>query len=126
MLLKHLNSNPSLIKTHNGLVFDKINNEISYTFERNDVLTNNDNNKTYTIYYLWLNNRINYYERNYKRIQDIISSIGGIFQFITFVSIFINGLYNNYIVLSDTENLLNSSIDFEKQKFYHFNFNYKF
>ena len=69
---------------------------------------------------MWLNNRINYYERNYKRIQDIISEIGGIYQFITFVSIYINSLYNNYIVLSDTENLLNSSIDFEKQKFYHF------
>ena len=116
----HLNYNPSLIKTHNGLIFDHINNELSYSYERNDVFTYNDNNKTYTVYYLWLNNRINYYERNYKRIQDIISEIGGIYQFITFVSIFINGLYNNYIVLSDTENLLNSSIDFEKQKFYHF------
>ena len=104
-----------MIKTHNGLIFDHINNELSYSYERNDVVTSYDNNKIYTVYYLWLNNRINYYERNYKRIQDIISSIGGIFHFITFVSIFINSLYNNYIVLSDTESLLNSLIEIEKQ-----------
>ena len=111
---------PSLVKTHNGLVFDKINKELSFTFERNEAAIYYDNDVTYAVYYLWLNNRMNYYERSYKRIQDIISSIGGIFHFITFVSIFINGLYNNYILLSDTENLLNSLIDFEKNMLYHF------
>jgi hypothetical protein len=53
---------------------------------------------------------MNYNERRYKRVQDVISNIGGIYQFIIVVSICINSLFNNYIILSDTEILLNSSI----------------
>ena len=113
-VMNHLNFNPTLVKTHNGLIFDHITEDFSYSFERNDVFTYNDDNKTYSVYYLWLNNRINYYERNYKRVQDVVSSIGGIYQFITFTAIFINNLYNHYIILSDTENLLYSSIHNEK------------
>ena len=113
--INHLNFFPTLIKTHNGLIFDNIIEEVSYSFERNDAYTyNDDNNNIYSVYYVWLNNRIHYYERIYKRIQEIISSIGGIYQFITFVSIFLNRLYNNYIVLIETENLLNTSIYSEK------------
>ena len=114
----HLNFNPSLIKTFNSFIFDDFDNELSFSFERNDVIFYNDNNKTYTVYYLWLNNRKNYYERNYKKIQDVISDIGGIFHFLSFLSIYINRIYNNYIVLSDTETLLKSLIHFEKEKHY--------
>ena len=114
----HLNFNPSLIKTYNGLIFENFNNDLSYSYERNDVNYNNDNNNTYTVYYLWLNNRKNYYERNFKRIQDVISDIGGIFHFLSFFAIYLNRLYNNYIVLSDTDDLLRSLIYFEKEKHY--------
>ena len=112
--INHLNFYPSSIKTHNGLIFDNIVEKFSYSYERNDVFTYNNDNDTYTVYYLWLNNRMNIYERRYKRIQELISNIGGIYQFITFVSIYLNSFYNNYVVLNDTENLLNSSIFYEK------------
>ena len=59
---------------------------------------------------------MNYYERNYKRIQDIISNIGGIYKFITIVAIYINSLYSNYIILTDTLALLHSSIHVEKNR----------
>ena len=118
--INHLNINPITIKTHNGLVLDNINKTYSYSFDRNDVIFYDDNNNTYTVYYLWLKNRMNYYERSYKRIQDVVSNIGGIFQFITFLAIFINRFYNNYIILYDTEHLLESSIDYEKRKTYSF------
>ena len=59
---------------------------------------------------------MSYYERSYKRIQDVISSIGGINQVITIISVYINSFYNNYIVIRDTENLLFSSIDSEKYR----------
>ena len=67
---------------------------------------------------------MNYNERSYKRIQDVISSIGGIYQFITVASICINKLFNNYIILSDTEILLNTSI--YKAKTYKFEKYYQF
>ena len=66
------------------------------------------------IYYFWLNNRMHYYERAYKKVQDVISSIGGISEVIYFLSIFINYLYNNYIIIYDTKELLSSSIDEKK------------
>jgi hypothetical protein len=112
--VNHININPSIIKTNNGLVFDNENDEFSYAFEKNDVLSNPNEKKIYTIYCFWLGNRIEWYERSYKRIQDIISNIGGFYQFIVFMAIFLNRFYNSYIILFDTENLLNSSIYTEK------------
>ena len=67
-------------------------------------------------YTFFLKNIMNYYVRKYKRIQDTISSIGGIYKFITIVAIYINSIYSNYIVLSDTLVLLNSSIHIEKNR----------
>ena len=116
--INHLNFNPSFIKTHKGLVFDEVKEISTYSYERNDVFSFNDaTNKTYTIYCLWLGNRIDYYERTYKRLQDIISSIGGFYQFISFTAVFINRFYNHFIVLFDTQNLLNSSINSERNNY---------
>ena len=114
--INHLNFNPSKIKTHNGLILDNIKEEESYLYDRNDALIEDNNgNNVYIGYCLWLKNTMNYYERTYKRIQDIISSIGGINQVITMIAIYINSLFNHYIVLTDTEKLLHFSIHEEKK-----------
>ena len=114
----NLNFNPVLLKTHNGLILDHIEEEEAYIYERNDVFTYESNgNEIYTVYYFWLSNNQRYYERTYKRIQDVISNIGGINQAITLIAVFINKLYNNFIILCDTENLLFSTIDLEKTIF---------
>jgi len=113
----NLNFNPALVKTHNGLVLDHIKGEKSYILNRNDVyIGNNSDNNIYMVYGFFLKNIMDYYERTYKRIQDVISSIGGINQAITIIAIYLNSLYNNFIVLYDTENLLDSSIYIEKRK----------
>ena len=111
----HINFDPVQIKTHNGLIFDHIEEETLHIFERNDVFTAAKGDyDIFTSYVFWLKNTMSFHERDYKRIQDVISSIGGIYQFITILAIYINSLYNNYIVLSDTESLLNSSIHYER------------
>ena len=111
-----INISPALVKTHNGLIFDHIKEETSYIFDRNDAyVEKNIQKKTYMVYCFFLKNMQIYYERAYKRIQDVISSIGGINQAITIIAIYLNSFYNSYIVLSDTEILLHSSIHFEKQ-----------
>ena len=113
--INHLNFNPSRIKTHNGLILDNIEQEDSYAFDRNDnYIEENDGNKLYLGYCFWLKNTKHYYERNYKRIQDIISNIGGIYQIITILSIYLNKLYNNYVLLNDIEKLLFNNIYQEK------------
>jgi hypothetical protein len=115
--LNDINFNPSILKTHKGLLFDEIKEDTSYSFDRNDVYTNDkDNINLFVAYTFFLKNIVNYYERSYKRIQDIISNIGGIYKFITIVAVYINSLYSNYIVLTDTLTLLHSSIHVEKKK----------
>ena len=49
-----------------------------------------------------------------ERIQDALSNIGGINQAIFIIATYINSLYNKYIILSDTETILNSLINTEK------------
>ena len=108
----NLNFNPSMILTHNGIIFDNIEEKLSYSFDRNDVLTySTDSNNVYILYYFWLKNRFLIYERIYKRIQDIISIIGGIVGFVTSLSSFVNCFYHDYMILYDTKTLLFSSIE---------------
>jgi len=113
----NLNFNPSMIKTHNGIIFDNIEEEFSYSYDRNDVLTYSiDSNNIYIVYNFWLKNRLLIYERIYKRIQDIISIIGGICESVTFFASFLNCFYHNYIILYDTKTLLFSSIEEYEKK----------
>ena len=124
--MNNVNFNPINVKTHNGLILDNIETEKSYAYERNDVYTYDNGESNYiTLYTFWLKNNMNYYERSYKRIQDIISDIGGIYQFITIVATFINNFYNKYIVLNNIEELLYSSINLEKNNYKKMNDKYE-
>ena len=110
-VVNNINLNPATLKTHNGLVLDNIEEIKAYIYDRNDVVTSeNEGLDIYSTYIFWLKNTMIYSERNYKRFQDIISIIGGIYQAITILFIYINSLYHQYIVLSDTQILLFSSI----------------
>ena len=110
-----INFNPTLVRSHNGLILDNIREDISYMFDRNDVyISDNAGKDLYISYNFFLKNMVEYYERIYKRIQEVISSIGGINQAITIIAIYLNQLYNSFVVLSDTEILLHSSINTEK------------
>ena len=109
--INHINFNPSSIKTNDGVIFDKIKEELSYLYERNDAFEETGkNNNVYMIFNLWMKNRMQYYKRIYKTIQDVISDIGGISEIITMVACFINSFYNDYNTLSNFEKLISPSI----------------
>jgi len=111
-----ININPVLVRTHNGLILDNIKDDVTYMLDRNDVyISERKGANMYMAYCFFLKNNKEYYERTYKRIQEVISSIGGINQAITIIAIYLNYLYNNYVVLSDTEMLLHSLIHTEKK-----------
>ena len=57
-------------------------------------------------YNLLVNNKMKYYERNYQKLQDFISSIGGFAKFISFVASAIIKIYNEYTILKDTKSLI--------------------
>ena len=65
----------------------------------------------YSIFAIWLKNKLYKNERSYKKLQDVISSVGGIYQSITIIAAYINAIYNKFIVLSDTEVLLYSIVN---------------
>ena len=115
--INNLNINPSTILTHNGLILDNIKEEKAYIYERNEPSTVNtkDEDDLFLAYYFWLKNTMHYYERHYKRIQDVFSSIGGISQVVLIIAVYINSLYNKYITLNDTEKLLFSSPSFKNK-----------
>ena len=111
----NINFNPATIETNNGLFTEKIKKEISYIFQRNDVYISETNGRDiYCAYSIWLKNTNMFYNRSYKKIQEIFSSIGGINSIINFIGIIINRLYNKYIVLCNTEQFLLSIINSEK------------
>ena len=94
---------------------ETIKQEISYIFQRNDVFISETNGlDIYSAFCIWIKNTNMFYDRTYKKMQDIISSFGGINAVIHFIAILINRLYNKYIVLCDTEKLLLSIINSEK------------
>ena len=73
--------------------------------------------KDYDIYFgikFYLKNKGYYYERNYERVADIISAVGGVYTAINLVFYFLNLYINRYIVLKDMKNLLDSPIDIKR------------
>ena len=57
-------------------------------------------------YTLCMNNSLNYYERTYKTILDVLSDIGRVTQSILTIAIFINNIFNKFTCLSDIKCLL--------------------
>ena len=57
-------------------------------------------------YNLLINNKMKYYERDYQKLQDFISNIGGFAKFISFVASVIVKIFNEYTILKDTKSLI--------------------
>ena len=55
--LHNLNFNPTFIKTHKGIFFEETEEELSYVYDRDDVVINKiEQKKVYMLYRLWMNN----------------------------------------------------------------------
>ena len=105
--INHINLNPVLITTHDGIILDRAREEMTYTFERNDEFTYNEaKTSIYCIYNLWLKNRMQCFDRTYKKLQDVISDIGGVAQCITYVAVFLNCFFNKYAIITNFEKII--------------------
>ena len=121
-IIQHLNFNPANMITHNGYFFDNQVEEKAYFFTQNEKQTVSftraemDEGKTINGcligVYFWMQNTLQYYERTYDRIQDILSDIGGISSIVLTIAGMLNLLIHNFIVILDTEDLaLNTEQD---------------
>jgi len=115
--VNNIKFNPSLIKTDHGIILEETKEEISYAYDRNEELIKDkgENDDIYNCYSFIFKNVMIESERKYKRIQDIISEIGGFYKFAQLFAFSLNYFYNFYIVLSDTQILLNNLIQTEKE-----------
>ena len=119
--LNHLNFNPSLMRTHNGLFMDNLVQEKSHSFIQNEKTTVNKQGKNaVSAFYFWMQNNTIYNERYYKKFQDLLSNIGGLGSFILLIGLSINSLVSYYIILLDTQDLIFSieELNFEKGKIF--------
>ena len=113
-IINHLNFNPANMLTHNGILFDSQKQERSYFFTQNEKHTidksilneGQSTNGCLIGIYFWMQNTLQYYERSYDRLQDVLSDIGGISSIVVTVAYYINLLVNNFIILLDTEDLI--------------------
>ena len=105
--LNNLNFNPSLTRTHNGIIMENLVQERSYSFVKSDKVTINGQGKnTVSAFYFWMQNNMVYNERYYKRFQESLSNIGGLGSFILLIGVYINSLVSYYVILSDTQDLI--------------------
>lgn len=99
----HLNLNPSTVESNDGLIMDEMKRYRSiYLFQNEKISESKLNNPTLTQVNFWLKNQETIYSRNYSKVQDILASIGGFFNFIYYAAIMINYFPGQYNILIDT------------------------
>ena len=110
--INNLNFIHSTVQTDVGIFYDNLIENISYSFDRNEEqLKDRKNFDAFLGYRFLMNNLGFFYERDYKKIQDCISNLGGVYNAINIVFFMINLIINKYITISDTQLLLNTSVN---------------
>lgn len=108
--INHYNFNPAITLTHEGVFFDDKSEEKAYIFTQNEKVTmEKENTEIIVSFYFWMQNTMQYYERSYKKFQDLLSDIGGLGSIIIDLAIVFNGLISQYTILLDTEELIFNS-----------------
>ena len=105
----HLNFNPSTLITHNGILFEEAKETNSYFFDQNEKVTTSmekEDKGIYVSFYFWMQNRMQYYERTYQKIQDLLSDIGGLCSIILTIANVLNFFVNEYVIFRDSEEIL--------------------
>ena len=111
----HLNFNPATLITNDAIFFDNDKKSLAYIFQQNEKVTSkSDDSGIYVAFYYWMQNTMQYYERKYRNFQDALSDIGGLGSLILNLAYILNFLVSNFVILFDTEGLLNE-IDLSKK-----------
>jgi len=104
----HLNFNPATLITNDAIFFDNDKKSLAYIFQQNEKVTaKSDDSGIYVAFYYWMQNNMQYYERKYRNFQDALSDIGGLGSLILNLAYILNYLVSNFVILFDTEGLLN-------------------
>ena len=109
--INHYNFNPAITITHEGVFFDNPDEENAYIFTQNEKVTLEKGNTEIVVsFYFWMQNTMQYYERSYKKAQDLLSDIGGLGSILIDLALIISELVSYYKTLMDTEELIFNSV----------------
>ena len=104
----HLNFNPATLITNDAIFFTNDKKSFAYIYQQNEKVTaKSDDSGIYVAFYYWMQNNMQYYERKYRNFQDALSDIGGLGSLILNLAYILNFLVSNFVILFDTEELLN-------------------
>ena len=114
-IVNNLNFNPSLVRNYwNSINFlnDKPYEQSTYSFHENSkTTTNEENTNILGVFFIWMQNSQQYYQRNYKKLQEMLSEIGGFANIVILIAKCINYLIARFNMLSDTQELLTNIIN---------------
>ena len=105
----NINFSPLLVKTDKGFIRENFVEDKSFIFDMNrkDGKSNSKDAEAIISAQIsyWIQNNFIIYERTYKKILDIIPTIGGIAEVIYYILFVVNILHNKYILLLNTKSL---------------------
>ena len=104
----HLNLNPTKLISDEGIFVENKKETLSYYFDMNEkITTHSEESGIYVAFYFWMQNRMQYYERVYKKVQDVLSEIGGLCSIVLTFAEIINFIVSRYMSLFDTQSFMN-------------------
>ena len=118
-----LNFQPLKIISHDGIFFNSINEKKAYKYEQNEKQTWDSISGILGVYFFWMQNNAIIYERNYKKIQNVLSDFGGMTQTIYMITYFLNYIFYKFTLLNDINKLLCHMINLKKNRNFKYNIN---
>ena len=110
-IINNLNYNPGLIKTIDSIFLESALEQSTYFFHENSKTTTIlENTDILCAFYIWMQNSQQFYERRYKKLQDLLSEIGGFANLIMMIAYCINYLIARFNMLIDTKELISNII----------------
>ena len=109
LIFNRIKNNPLIIKTNKGVIFERAKKEMYYELTNEDKYTlakSEDNKDIYVNYDIIFNKQIKYYERRYRKLQDVISQIGGFLKIVSSVAHLIVRYYNELKILRDVRDII--------------------
>lgn len=95
--------NPSMIKTFTGLLVDSFNYKYSYSFsqEVRSAFETNKYENNIAMFFFYMYNHIDSYERKYMQFVDMLAIVSGIFKFSSAFFLIVNQVICKYMQLND-------------------------
>ena len=109
LIMNRMKNNPLIVKTNKGIIFERAKKEMYYELTSDDKYTlakSEDDKDIYINYNIVFDKQIRYYERRYRKLQDIISQIGGFLKIVSSVAHLIVRYYNELKILRDVRDII--------------------